>query len=56
MHTGHAGPVEQIPVFIQDDSTNKLLGDGIGGLLVLSFLGNFHVSFGFGSMELQPPD
>jgi hypothetical protein len=45
----------RVPVFIQDDSTNKVLSDGTGGLLVLTFLGNCHVSSGFESVELRPP-
>jgi clan AA aspartic protease (TIGR02281 family) len=44
-----------VPVFVQA-STRKVLGDGIDGLLGLSFLGNFHVSLNAGVRRLQAPE
>jgi hypothetical protein len=41
-----------VPVFIQD-STKGFLGEGVDGLLGLSFLGNFHVVINAGVLELR---
>jgi aspartyl protease family protein len=42
-----------VPVFIQS-STSGSFGDDVDGLLGLSFLGNFHVQIGSGTLELRP--
>jgi hypothetical protein len=45
--------LSNVPVFIQN-STDTSFGDGVDGLLGLSFLGNFHVRIGGGVLELRP--
>ena len=44
--------LSDVPVFIQN-SANRSFGDGVDGLLGLSFLGNFHVRIGGGALELR---
>lgn len=43
----------KVPVFIQTTETHSL-GEGIGGLLGMSFLGNFKFSMSRGTLELKP--
>jgi clan AA aspartic protease (TIGR02281 family) len=45
--------LSDVPVFIQN-SADRSFGDGVDGLLGLSFLGNFHVRIGGGGLELRP--
>ncbi len=45
--------LNDVPVYIQQ-STGGSLGEGVDGLLGLSFLGNFHARIGGGSIELRP--
>jgi len=45
--------LSDVPVFIQN-SAERSFGDGVDGLLGLSFLGNFHVRIGGGAIELRP--
>lgn len=45
--------LSMVPVFVQESSTNSF-GDGIDGLLGLSFLGNFQVHIHSGVLELRP--
>jgi clan AA aspartic protease (TIGR02281 family) len=47
--------LSDVPVFIQN-SADRSFGDGVDGLLGLSFLGNFHVRIGGGVLELRPTE
>ena len=51
---GGAG-LSDVPVFIQT-SDDGSFGDGVDGLLGLSFLGNFLVRIGAGALELRPSE
>lgn len=44
--------LSDVPVFIQN-SADRSFGDGVDGLLGLSFLGNFHVRIDGGVLELR---
>jgi hypothetical protein len=47
--------LSDVPVFIEN-LTDRSFGDGVDGLLGLSFLGNFHVRIGGGALELRPTE
>src|SRR5208282_526522 len=47
--------LSDVPVFIQN-SADRSFGDGVDGLLGLSFLGNFHVRIDRGALELRPTE
>jgi aspartyl protease family protein len=55
-HTSLGGArLSDVPIFIQN-SADSSFGDGLDGLLGLSFLGNFHVRIGGGTLELRPTE
>jgi clan AA aspartic protease (TIGR02281 family) len=47
--------LSDVPVFIQNSASGSF-GDGVDGLLGLSFLGNFHVRISGGALELRPTE
>jgi aspartyl protease family protein len=50
-----AARLRDVPVFIHT-SDDGSFGEGVDGLLGLSFLGNFHVQFSGGALELRPSE